>query len=162
ASYLFASVNGNTQNSGGAVFQYVPPGAQSTFAPGLSRPRGLAIYQSNLYVAINPRDPVTGTLQPGIVKISASGVQTNFASISGGNFAAEGLAIDRVGNVFVVAFNQNSPVFASTIFKFTPDGTQGTFGTLSGQGFGLAFDAAGNLFAADASDQTIFKFTPAG
>jgi len=165
ASYLFASVNGNTQNSGGAVFQYVPPGAQSTFAPGLSRPRGLAIYQSNLYVAINPRDPVTGTLQPGIVKISASGVQTNFATISGisgGNFSAEGLAIDRVGNVFVVAFNQNSPVFASTIFKFTPDGTQSTFGTLPGQGFGLAFDAAGNLFAADASDQTIFKFTPAG
>jgi len=33
---------------------------------------------------------------------------------------------------------------------------------LPGQGFGLAFDAAGNLFAADASDQTIFKFTPAG
>ena len=33
---------------------------------------------------------------------------------------------------------------------------------LPGRGFGLAFDAAGNLFAADASDQTIFKFTPAG
>jgi hypothetical protein len=36
------------------------------------------------------------------------------------------------------------------------------FGSLPGQGFGLAFDAAGNLSAADASDQTIFKFTPAG
>ena len=38
-SYLFASVNGNAQNLGGAVFQYTPPGAQTTFAPGLSRPR---------------------------------------------------------------------------------------------------------------------------
>jgi sugar lactone lactonase YvrE len=36
------------------------------------------------------------------------------------------------------------------------------FDSIPGQGFGLAFDAAGNLFAADASDQTIFKFTPAG
>jgi hypothetical protein len=26
-SYLFASVNGNGQNFGGAVFQYTPPGA---------------------------------------------------------------------------------------------------------------------------------------
>jgi sugar lactone lactonase YvrE len=43
-----------------------------------------------------------------------------------------------------------------------PDGAGNIFGLLPGQGFGLAFDAAGNLFAADASDQTIFKFTPAG
>ena len=27
---------------------------------------------------------------------------------------------------------------------------------------GLAFDSAGNLFAADNADQTIFKFTPGG
>jgi len=70
-SYLFASVNGNTQKFGGAVFQYTPPGAQNTFAPGLSRPRGLAIYKGDLYVATNTLDPVTGNLQPGILKVSA-------------------------------------------------------------------------------------------
>ena len=161
-SYLFASVNGNAQNLGGAVFQYTPPGAQTTFAPGLSRPRGLAIYQGNLYVATNTVDPVTGNEQESIVKVSASGVQTLFATLSVVNFAAEGLAIDRAGNVFVVAFDLTSPAAASTIFKFTPNGAESTFGSLPGQGFGLAFDAAGNLFAADASDQTIFKFTPAG
>ena len=161
-SYLFASVNGNTQNSGGAVFQYTSPGAQTTFAPGLSRPRGLAIYRGDLYVATNTVDPVTGNEQESIVKVSASGVQTLFATLSVVNFAAEGLAIDRAGNVFVVAFDQNSPALASTIFKFTPDGAESTFGSLPGQGFGLAFDAAGNLFAADAENQTIFKFTPAG
>src|SRR5258708_7570830 len=164
-SYLFASVNGNTQNFGGAVFQYTPLGAQTTFTPGLSRPRGVAIYKGDLYVVMNTLDPVTGHLQPSILKVSASGVQTLFATLnttSTVNFAAEGLAIDSAGNVFVVAFDQNSPAFASTIFKFTPDGAQSTFGSLPGQGFGLAFDAAGNLFAADASDQTIFKFTPAG
>ena len=161
-SYLFASVNGNTQNSGGAVFQYTSPGAQTTFAPGLSRPRGLAIYRGDLYVATNTVDPVTGNEQESIVKVSASGVQTLFATLSVVNFAAEGLAIDRAGNVFVVAFDQNSPALASTIFKFTPDGAESTFGSLPGQSFGLAFDAAGNLFAADAENQTIFKFTPAG
>jgi sugar lactone lactonase YvrE len=161
-SYLFASVNGNAQNLGGAVFQYTPPGAQTTFAPGLSRPRGLAIYHGDLYVATNTLDPVTGNLQSSIMKVTASGVQTLFATLSTVNSAAEGIAIDRAGNVFVVAFDQNSPTVASTIFKFTPDGAESTFGSLPGQGLGLAFDAAGNLFAADATDQIIFKFTPAG
>ena len=105
---------------------------------------------------------MTGNEQESIVKVSASGVQTLFATLSVVNFAAEGLAIDRAGNVFVMAFDLNSPVLASTIFKFTPDGAESTFGLLPGQGFGLAFDAAGNLFAADAENQTIFKFTPAG
>jgi hypothetical protein len=61
AGYLFASVNGNNQNLGGAVFQYTPPGAQTTFAAGLSRPRGLAIYRGDLYVVTKSLDPVTAT-----------------------------------------------------------------------------------------------------
>src|SRR6266699_59919 len=104
-SYLFASVNGNTQNFGGAVFQYTPPGAQTTFAPGLSRPRRLAIYKGDLYVVTNTLDPVTGNLQSSILKVSASGVQTLFATLSTVNFSTEGLAIDRAGNVFVLAFD---------------------------------------------------------
>jgi sugar lactone lactonase YvrE len=161
-SYLFASVNGNAQNLGGAVFQYTPPGAQTTFAPGLSRPRGLAIYHGDLYVATNTLDPVTGNFQSSIVKVTASGVQTPFANLGTVNSAAEGMAIDRAGNVFVVAFDQNSPTLASTIFKFTPDGAESTFGSIPGQSLGIAFDAAGNLFASDATDSIIFKFTPAG
>jgi hypothetical protein len=51
---------------------------------------------------------VTGNLQASILKVSASGVQTLFATFSNVNFAAEGLAIDRAGNVFVVAFDEAS------------------------------------------------------
>jgi hypothetical protein len=49
---------------------------------------------------------VTGNLQSSILKVSASGVQTLFATISNVNFSAEGLAIDKAGNVFVVAFDE--------------------------------------------------------
>ena len=138
------------------------PERRPRLLPGLSLPRGLAIYHGNLYVATNTVDPLTGNEQSSIVKVSASGVQTLFATLSTVNSAAEGLAIDGAGNVFVLAFDLTSPVLASSIFKFTPEGAESTFGSLPGQGFGLAFDAAGNLFAADAENQTIFKFTPAG
>src|SRR5262245_14950850 len=36
---LFVSINGNTQNGGGFIYEYNPGGVQSIFAAGLSRPR---------------------------------------------------------------------------------------------------------------------------
>jgi hypothetical protein len=70
------------------------------------------------------------------------------------------VAIDGADNIFVVAIDVNDPNLASTIFKFTPDGSQSIFGLVPGQSFDLAFDNEGNLFVADAGDQTIYKFTP--
>lgn len=55
-----------------------------------------------------------------------------------------------------------SPTGASTIFKFTPDGERIVFGSVPSQGWGLAFDSAGNLYAADGGAQTIYKFAPNG
>ena len=74
-----------------------------------------------------------------------------------------GLAIDSSDNVFVMAFT-SGPNFASTIYKFTRGGVQSTFGSIPtpSQSFGLAFDEAGNLFAADTFNQTVFKFAPDG
>jgi sugar lactone lactonase YvrE len=159
---LFASVNGDTQNGGGFIYEYTPGGVQSTFAPGLSRPRGVAFdHSGNLFVVTNTFDSVSGTFQPSIVKITPDGVQSTFATISG-DFFGSGLAIDASGNIFVMAVDDTSPVGASTIYEFTPNGVQSTFGTLPGQGFALAFDTAGNLFAADVVDATIYKFAPDG
>lgn len=100
----------------------------------------------------------TGT----IFKITPGGKISTFATGFPPNLSLEGVATDSGGNVFVAAFDNNDPNFASTIFLITPGRTVTTFGSIPGQTFGLAFDSAGNLFAADAADQTIFEFTPAG
>jgi hypothetical protein len=155
---LFASVNGATNNFGGSLYDYTP--LQTTFASGLSRPRGVAFDSAgNLFVSTSFFDGVS--FQPTIVKISPAGVQSLFGTIAG-DFFASGLAIDRSDNVFVNAFDNNDPNGATTIFKFAPSGTQSTFGSVPGQSFGPAFDSAGNLYVPDGVFQTIYKFTPDG
>jgi DNA-binding beta-propeller fold protein YncE len=94
-----------------------------------------------------------------ILKITPGGVQSTFFSMTS-SFLFEALATDRLNNVFVMA--EETPTGPSTIYKFTPGGMQSTFGSLPSVGWGLAFDSAGNLLAAECSDQTIYKFTPDG
>ena len=49
---LFVSINRSGDNGGGFIYQYTPTGVQSTFASGLSRPRGLRFdHFGNLFVA---------------------------------------------------------------------------------------------------------------
>jgi DNA-binding beta-propeller fold protein YncE len=160
---LFASVNGTGGNGGGFIYKYSPTGVQSTFASGLSRPRGLAFDSAgNLFVATNFSN--NATLNCTILKIAPDGTQNVFAILGG--YTGEGVAIDSSDNVFVMTFNSLLPgPTRSKIYKFTPAGVQMAFGFLpgkGGQGFGLAFDSAGNLFAVDAALQTIYEFTPAG
>ena len=144
---IFVSVNGNTQDGGGFVYKYTPIGVQSTFASGLSRPRGVAFDSiGNLFVANTTFDGTT--YQATIVKITPRGVQSTFATLSS-NFWAEGLAFDSSGSLFVAAGDTNDPNLGSTIFKFTPDGTQSTFGSVPSVIIGLAFDSAGNLCVPD-------------
>jgi len=163
---LFASINSDGTNGNGSIYEYTPDGVQSIFASALSRPRGVAFdHFANLFVA-NTTSDVNQTLQGTIVKITPGGVQSLFATVPGqGPFGVflEGLAFDHAGNLFVMAIDLNDPNLASTIYKFTPDGVRSTFGSVPGQGEDIAFDSAGNLFAANAGpDQTIYKFTPDG
>jgi sugar lactone lactonase YvrE len=91
---------------------------------------------------------------------AASGHQSVLGNAALGFF--EGLVTDTAGNVYAVALEDKSLAFAGIIYKFAPDGTRTVFGTTPGQTFGLAFDGAGNLYAADAFDVTIYKFAPDG
>jgi sugar lactone lactonase YvrE len=95
------------------------------------------------------------------LKITPDGTQNAFAFIAG--FFAQGVAIDRSDNVFVMVSN----LHVSMIYRFTPDGARSRFAIIPGagtstQGFDLAFDSMGNLFAADASAATIYNFAPDG
>ena len=163
---LFVSINGDGNNGGGFIYEYNPGGVQSTFAAGLSRPRGVAFdHFGNLFVVTNTFVSGSQTLVT-IVKITPGGVQSTFATLSG-NLKGQGVAFDGAGNLFVVANDLNDPNLTSTIYKFTPGGVQSTFGSVPGQGFGLAFDSAGNLFVTinalyGVDPAEIWKFAPDG
>jgi DNA-binding beta-propeller fold protein YncE len=149
-----------------AILQFTPDGTQSTYASGLLFPRGLAFDSiGNLFaaetVAPGDRDLLIG-------RVLKFNLRNHVSTVgSAVNFFFEGLAVDIAGNAYVMANDQTSPTGASTIFKFTPDGERIVFGSVPSQGWGLAFDSAGNLYAAEGvvdfgPDRTIFKFAPDG
>jgi sugar lactone lactonase YvrE len=139
---------------------------------GFSAPQGLGIDAgNNLYVV--------DILSNKIRKITPAGVVTTFAG-SGANADVDGigtaasfhapymLTVDPSGNVYVSD--------RYTIRKITPGGVVSTFagtgsnglanGTGTAAGFsgpaGLASDKDGNIYVADAGNNTIRKITPAG
>jgi DNA-binding beta-propeller fold protein YncE len=149
-----------------AILEFTPDGTPSTFASGLLFPRGLAFDSiGNLFaaetVAPGDRDLLIG-------RVLKFNLRNHVSTVgSAVNFFFEGLAVDIAGNAYVMANDQTSPTAASTIFKFTPDGERIVFGSVPSQGWGLAFDSAGNLYAAEGGagltgDRTIFKFAPDG
>jgi len=147
-----------------AIFEYTPGGVQSTYASGLPVPRGLAFDSlGNLFAAENPEPDHID-----IGRVLKFNLRNHVSTVgSAAYFIFQGLATDSAGNVFVTGTSQRGP-FTSTIFKFTPSGDRIVFGSVPGQGYGLAFDSAGNLYAAaddflgDSNDQTIYKFAPNG
>ena len=121
----------------GSIKVVTSGGVVSTYATGLSTPRGVAFDSANnLYVANNGDSTIR--------KITPGGVMTTFASGLSGN-DLYGLAIDSTsGNIFVSAINL-SDTSQSAILKFTPAGVMSTFATLTSPG-GLVFDNNHNLF----------------
>ena len=154
---LFVSVDGASGN--GFISKYNSNGMRNTVAFGISHPRGLAFDSAcNLFVATNYCD-ATMWCHPTILKVAPGGATAIFATLPD-CFFAQGVAIDCSDNVFVMAISWSNDF--STIFKLTPKGERGSFGSVPGHGMDLAFDSANNLFAADATSKTIYKFTPDG
>ena len=143
-----------------AILEFTPNGTQSTYASGLLFPRGLAFDSiGNLFAA--------ETLAPDnhdLGRVLKFNLRNHVSTVgSAAKFFFEGLAVDIAGNAYVMANDDNSLTGASTIFKFTPSGERIVFGSIPGQGWGLAFDSAGYyLYAADGGDQRIYKFAPNG
>src|SRR5438445_10507419 len=149
------------------IFEFSPHGTQSTDDSGLLLARGLALDSiDNLFAAetVQPDDHSIGRVLRFNLrnKVSTAG--------SAAYFFFEGLAVDIAGNAYVMASDDRSPTEAGTIFKFTPGGERIVLGSVPGTTPGnepqpnwvLAFDSAGNLYAADGGAQTIYKFAPNG
>jgi glucose/arabinose dehydrogenase len=156
----------STQIPGGShvIYEYTPSGVQSTYTSGVTNPRGLAFDSIGNLFATTAHD--AGPIEIGkVLKYNLRNHVSTFGSAA--KFFFEGLAIDIAGNVYVLANDDTSPTGASTIFQFTPSGERIVFGSLPSQGWGLAFDSGGNLYAAQGpvnfgGDPTIYKFAPDG
>jgi sugar lactone lactonase YvrE len=118
-----------------------------------------------------------------IWKIPADGAPTVLAGSSGTHgsadgigknatfYAPQGVAVDGAGNVYVSdTGNSTIRVITSNGVVSTLAGTAGKVGSINGLGpaarfsdpIGVAVDAAGNVYVADASNNSIRKITPAG
>ena len=162
AQNLYVSVNGplGPGNTDGSIFEYTPSGMQVTLVSGIPRPRGLAFDSSgNLFAALTYQNPA-GHQHAKIVKFPLVGHE----SVLGGDdhSFAQGVVTDGAGNVFALLGENRTETLEGFIYKFAPDGTRTIFGTTPGQTFDLAFDSAGNLYAADIGDATVYKFAPNG
>jgi streptogramin lyase len=129
----------------------------------------------NIYVADQKNNTIRKITPAGIVSTLA-GTPGVRGSADGTGSAAlfanpEGVAVDRIGNVYV------TDKLNCTIRKISPDGVvttiagmAGTQGSTDGTGSdarfccpaGIAVDPAGNIYVADWLNNTIRKITPAG
>src|SRR5215469_15044419 len=156
AQNLYVSANAPGSHK---IFEFTPDGTQSIYASGLDNPRGLAFDSiGNLFATTaHEADGIE------IGKVLKFNLRNHVSTAgSAAKFFFEGLAMDIAGNAYVMANDDTSPTGASTIFKLTPSGDRIVFGSLPTQGWGLAFDSAGNLYAADGDAQTIYEFAPNG
>jgi uncharacterized protein (TIGR03437 family) len=86
------------------------------------------------------------------------------------NFSAQNCAIDAAGNIYAANYDQNVVEKISSdgtslwiggngIAYYSGDGAPGTFGSMS-QPYGVAVDASGNVFVAEAGNAVIRRLTP--
>jgi mucin-19 len=154
------------------IRKITPSGFVSTLTCSFNLPYGVAVDATgNVYVA--------DTVNHKIRKISSSGVVTNLAGSSQGFADGTGthakffnpykVAVDGLGNVFV------TDLVNHRIRKITPSGDVSTFagstqGFADGTGtnakffnpYGVAVDAAGNVFITDLGNNRIRKITSSG
>ena len=173
----------------GSIEKITPQGAVTTLAGGshgsgggngggaqLNAPMGVALDAGgNLYVSDTGSSTIKKITPGGAVSTLAGNADKPGSTDGAGSEARfslpEGVAVDSGGNVYVADEGN------STIRKITPDGVVTTLagaadatGSDDGTGaaatfeapFGVAVDAAGNVYVADQRANTIRKITPGG
>jgi sugar lactone lactonase YvrE len=153
--------DGNISTVVGSTARYSGDGGPAAAAQ-LNWPTGLAFDAAgNLYIA--------DTANQVVRKVSSKGIITTVAT---GLNQAEGVAADAAGNLYIAdsfVYDDGCGDFSYTgsVLKVTPDGTASTIvkaapgaGVLSPKG--IAADAAGNLYVADAISDEVLRISSSG
>ena len=141
----------------GEIEKFLPSGVDlGVFASTGSRIRDLTIDSAdNLYcISADKYIPVRATIS----KITPGGTISVFANTV--TYPNESLAIDSEDNLYVATWGGNSHL----VERFSSTGTDlGAFTTTGlDDPTAMAFDSAGNLYAANFGNNTIEKFSPSG
>ena len=163
--------------AGDGTSGYSGDGAAATLA-ALNKPLGIAVDASaNLYIAdfynhrvrmVNPSGVITTVAGSGTYGFSGDGAAATDAELS----TATGVAVDASGNLYIVdQGNQrirkvNASGIISTVAgngtgAYSGDGGQATAASLFNP-YGVAVDASGNIFIADAQNQVVRKVNTSG
>ena len=140
------------------------------------QPLGVAVDAAgNVYVADTNNQTIRKITPAGVVSTLAGLANSQGSTDGTGSaarfFAPTSVAVDAVGDVYVADDSNH------TIRKITPAGVVSTLAGLAGSAgsadgtgsaarffnpFGVAVDAAGNVYVADTGNNSIRKITPAG
>ncbi len=145
-------------------------------AASFNAPSGVATdSNANVYVADTGNNTIRVISPAGVVTTlgGAAGLSGSTDSSAGNPLfnVPAGIAVDSSGNLYIADFNNNTIRKASsTAAVSTLAGTAGTAGFINGTGAtaafdgptGVATDGAGNVYVADAVNNTIRKITSAG
>jgi sugar lactone lactonase YvrE len=162
--------------AGNGTYGYSGDGGAATSAE-LAQPEGVAVDASgNLYVADTNNNRIRKVSSGNISTVAGNGVCCGYSGDGGAATSAqlsnpEGIAVDSAGDLFIADTNSNRvrEVTAGTISTVAGNGAAG----LVGDGgvatsaaiwapAGVALDASGNLYIADAGNQRIAEVTAAG
>jgi len=165
-----------TTVAGNGTFGYTGNGGPATSAQ-LDDPKGIAVDASgNLFVADELNAAVRKVNAAGIIT-TVAGTGTSGLSGNGGPATAAqlndpyGVAVDNLGNLYIADFGGNCvhKVTATSGLISTDAGTCGTAGNTGNGGLASGallnqpsavwFDLSGNLYVADATDNTVRKIT---
>jgi len=181
---VISTVAGNISTIAGSVVTTNTGDGGPATAASLARPLALTVDVSgNVYFSSGARVRRVGTaratpfgLFPGVINtVAGGGTATGDggpATAAGLSSSIYGLAVDSSGSLYI------SDTLNHRIRKVTPDGTIATIagtgaGATNGDGgpataaaiqqpYGLAFDAAGNLYFADYAANRVRKISPDG